>query len=67
MWIAARSSAAAVSKGGRHGCEPAVSLNPDVLRPVDHDFAHVRIGERGLEAGQKRCQEIQPVAAHRRP
>ena len=34
--------------------QPAVAFEPDVPRPVDHDFAHVGIVERGLEPRQER-------------
>ena len=47
--------------------EPAVAFQPHVARAVDHDFAHVGIVERRLQAGQKRFQEVQPVAAHSCP
>ena len=47
--------------------EPSVSLDPDVARPVDHDFRDVGIIERGFEAGQERFQEVQPVAGHSWP
>ena len=53
-----------VERGRGNRPEPAVAFEPHVARPVDHDFAHVRIVERGLKARQKRFQEVQAVAAH---
>ena len=47
--------------------QPAVAFEPDVSRPVDHDFAHVGIVECGLQAGQERFQKVQPVTAHSWP
>ena len=56
-----------VERGRVNRPEPAVAFEPHVARPVDHDFAHVRIVERRLKPRQKRFQEIQPVAAHSWP
>ena len=56
-----------VERGRGKRPEPAVAFEPDVARPVDHDFAHVRIVERGLQPRQERFQEIQPVAGHSWP
>ena len=51
IWIAARSSAAAFNSGASIGRSRPWFLEPHVARPVDHDFAHVGIVERGLQAG----------------
>ena len=68
IWIAARSSAAAVQRGRGDLAQSAVAFEPHIARPVDHDFAHVRVVERRLKPRQKRFQEVQPVAlAHSWP
>ena len=56
-----------VERGRLDRPEPAVAFEPDVARPVDHDFAHVGIVERGLKPRQKRFQQVQPVAGHSWP
>ena len=43
--------------------QAAVAFKPHIARPVDHDFAHVRVLERRLQPWQKRFQQVQPVAA----
>ena len=56
-----------VERGRGNRPEPAVAFEPHVPRPVDHDFAHVRIVERGLKARQEGFQQVQPVAGHSWP
>ena len=47
-----------VERGRVDRPEPAVAFEPHVPRPVGHDFAHVRIVERGLQAPAETVSDV---------
>ena len=69
MWNGGPVERLGVQRGRGDLPQAPVGFQPHVARPVDHDFAHVRVIERGLKPRQKGFQQVQPVAAaaHSRP
>ena len=57
-----------IERGSRVGLEFSGAFDPDVVRAVDHDLAHVRVRQHGFQSRQERLEVFEATGpAHSCP